>query len=219
MKRLVPAASLVFLAIGLTGCAAVGLEAGEPPPPAFYLTEDWTCEADGENQSCSGAPIVFQLRVDDDHISVGQSRKGEAEEPYWTQFDYTISGSTMTTLPEEGGPGWTIELSEALSYDEANYLRLSTMTEAANIEAKLAPDSAEFVMWNLLHKCERKALDLKLGLPLLGSPQIGDAARNAFLWGRTHRRQGQGEPGRASETLGPDGLALQGSTSDSRVRY
>jgi hypothetical protein len=158
----VAAAALSTVLMGLSGCAAApapeATEPSPPPPAAFYITGDWVCQAH-ETESAGGPEYEYQFRVSESEIDVSQEQKGSGDDRYWSRYDYTIDGSTLTTSPRDGGEGWTIELPESLSYSKTNYFRI-TRGATENLQIALAQDTAEWTgNTGQLFECERRAIE------------------------------------------------------------
>lgn len=124
----------------LVGCATEA----QTPPPAFYITGNWACEADNSE---SDVHQLWTFHVTDDHVRVIQAPRDDPSSTVQWDYDYRIVGTTLTTFPTDDlgdrseSAGWTIELPEQVSYGAANYVRIAEgMPE--NLEFELTESTA-----------------------------------------------------------------------------
>ncbi|CAH0215454.1 hypothetical protein SRABI121_02836 [Microbacterium sp. Bi121] len=149
-----PLMALVVSSAVLVGCSAAGVpETEKPPTPAKFIEGDWQCLTTSEDGN-SDNEYTYHLKVTASHISIGTARTGE--DLYWTQYDYTLAvNGTLTTVPENGGPGWVIQLPDELSYESVNAARIAEGW-AESLEVSVAPDSARWTgQTGLDWDCER----------------------------------------------------------------
>lgn len=135
VSRVLIGVGVAALTMGLSACGG----GQEPPSTAVYIEGDWQCLTTSEDGNVENA-YTYHLRVEPAHISLGVGRTGDTLR--WSQYDYDLtSDGVLTTYPEVGGTGWTVQLPTELSFSDTNDARI-TEGWVENLEVELTETSA-----------------------------------------------------------------------------